>query len=207
MPRKEGPPLEERIQRAKELFEFKRQQKEKNLQILYASRIYKLARKTSITFLWITQLLLIDWALPYMEEKDRISGGYFNSNTMPNKGIGGITDYKLTELFIKTDKGYHFKVDFPDNTREPSIGDSVVIYKSLLFRDFKKLGVPRIKESYFITSSVTYRFFPFLLIISALAIMFIFVKNIEVKSFAWLAFIFTAIGSIFFICYLVVTFQ
>ena len=51
MPRKEGPPLEERMQRAKELFEFKRQQKEKNLQALYASRVYKLARKTSITFL------------------------------------------------------------------------------------------------------------------------------------------------------------
>ncbi len=207
MPRKEGPPLEERMQRAKELFEFKQRQKEKNLQALYASRIYKIARKTSIAFLWISQILLIDWALPYREEYDKISGGYFNSNTLPNKGIGGISDYKLTELFIKTAKGYHFKVDFPDNTSEPSLGDSIVIYKSLLFHDFKKIAAPRVKESYLITTAVTYRFLPFLLIITGLAAMFIFVKNIEVKSFAWLVFIFTAVGSVFFIYYLIATFQ
>lgn len=207
MPRKEGPPLEERMQRAKELFEFKQQQKQKNLQALYASRIYKLARKTSIAFLWISQFLLIDWALPYLQESDKITGGYFNANTMPTRGIGGITDYKLTELFIKTEKGYKFTVDFPDNTKEPALGDSMVIYKSLLLHDYKKIAVPRVKESYLITTAVTYRFLPFLLIISALAAMFIFVKNIEVKSFAWLVFIFTTVGGVFAIYFIVAAFQ
>src|ERR1035437_2859960 len=128
MPRKEGPPLEERMQIAAALFELKQRQKEKYLQELYASRIYKIARKTSIAFLWVSQLLLIDWALPCREAYDKISGGYLNSNTIPDNGIGGITDYKLTELFIKTAKGYKFEIDFPDNTREPGIGDSIIIY-------------------------------------------------------------------------------
>ena len=126
---------------------------------------------------------------------------------MPSRGVGGITDYRLTELFIKTSKGYKFRVDFPDDAREPNLGDSIIIHKSLLFRDIKKISDPRIKESYLVTTAVTYRFLPFLLIITILALMFIFVKNIEVKSFAWLVFIFTATGSVFFVCYLVSTFQ
>jgi len=194
MPRKEGPPLEERMQRAKELFEFKQRQKEKNLQNLYASRIYKFARKTSIIFLWISQIILIDWALPYREEHDKVLGVITNSNTiaMPNK-----------ELFIKTEKGYNFKVELPGSTQRPGLGDSVVIYKSFLFHDFKKIAVPLAKANYLITTALTYRFLAFLLIGIILAVMFIFVKNIEVKFFAWLTFTYTTLGSIFFTYYLI----
>jgi len=207
MPRKEGPPLEERMQRAKELAEKKEIKKQSDLKNLYASKLYRFARKSCIAFLWVSQLMLIDWALPYLEEKDKISGGYFNSSTMPTKGLGGITDFKLSELFIKTHKGYQFKVDFPDNTSEPSIGDSIIIYKSLLFHDFKKIRAPRIKENYFITTSVTYRFLPFFLLVSVLAILFIFVKNIEVKAFAWISLLCTLSFGIFLIVYMVMSFR
>ncbi len=208
MPRKENNlSMEERMQRAKELSEKKALLKEKNLKELYASTLYKIARKSCIAFLWIGQLLLIDWALPYLEEKDKISGGYFNANTITTQGIGGITDYRLPELFIKTEKGYKFHVDFPDNTQEPSIGDSIILMKSLIFHDFKKIVAPRIKESYFVSSSVTFKYLPFLFIVSGLAVLFIFVKNIEVKAFAWISLLTTASVGIFFIICMVMSFQ
>lgn len=207
MPRKEGPPIEERMQRAKELAERKALQQKADLEKLYASPLYRVARKSCIAFLWISQIMLFDWALPYLEEKDKISGGYFNSNTMQTRGVGGITDLKLDELFIRTEKGYSFKVDFADNSREPSIGDTIIIHKSLLFHDFKKMSAPRVRDSYYISTSATYRYLPFMLIVSALALMFIFVKNIEVKAFAWISLLCTAIFGIFLIVYMVMSFQ
>ncbi len=207
MPRKEGPPLEERMQRAKELFELKQRQKEKNILELYSSRIYKLARKTCIAFLWISQLILIDWLLPFREEKDVISGGYFNANTYNDRGIGGITAFKLSTLFIKTQKGYKFTVEYPDETKEPGVKDTIVIYKSLLLVDFKKMGAPRINETFLICNAVTYKFLPIIVLFSAIAALFLFIKNIEVKVFAWLAFICTLSGGVFLIYYLIMTYQ
>lgn len=207
MPRKEGPPIEERMQRARELAEFKQRQESALYKKLYASPLYRITRKCCIVFLWISQLLLIDWALPYIEEKDKIAGGYFNANTMLTQGIGGITSYKLSEIFIKTGKGYKLTLDFPENTREPNIGDTIVLLKSFLFHDYKKVRVPRVEESYFVTSSVTYRYLPFMLIISAVAVMFIFVKNIEVKAFAWVALLLTSGFGIFLLIYMVMSFQ
>lgn len=207
MPRKEGPSIEERMQRARELAELKEQEERALIKSLYSSSLYKYTRKSCIAFLWIAQLLIIDWALPYLEEKDKIAGGYFNSNTMMTQGIGGITDYKLNDLFIRTEKGYGFKVEFPDNTKEPSIGDSLVLLKSMIFHDYKKVFVPRINESYFVSTSATYRFLPFVFIISALAVLFIFVKNIEVKAFAWLSLLTTALFGLFLIGYMIASFQ
>lgn len=207
MPRKEGPSIEERMQRARELAELKEQEEKDLIRGLYTSSLYRFTRKSCIAFLWIAQLLIIDWALPYLEEKDKIAGGYFNSNTMLTQGIGGITDYKLNDLFIRTEKGYGFKVEFPDYTREPSIGDSVVLLKSMIFHDYKKVLVPRIDESFYVSTSATYRFLPFVFIISALAVLFIFVKNIEVKAFAWLALLTTALFGLFLVGYMIASFQ
>jgi hypothetical protein len=207
MPRREGPSIEERMQRAKELAYIRRRQDKALYKKLYASPLYRIARKSCIVFLWISQLMLIDWALPYLEEKDRIGAGYFNANTMLTEGVGGITSYKLSELFIRTDKGYKFTLDFPENTKEPSIGDSVVLLKSFLFHDYKKLRAPRIGESYYISSSATYRYLPFMLIIAAVAAMFVFVRNIEVKAFAWVALVLTAGFGLFLVSYMVMSFQ
>lgn len=207
MRRREGPSIEERMQRAKELAEIKDREEQALYKKLYASPLYRIARKSCIVFLWVSQLMLIDWALPYLEEKDKITGGYFNANTMLTQGIGGITDYKLPELFIKTAKGYKFTLDFPDGTKEPSIGDSIILLKSFLFHDYKRVRVPRIGENYYISSSATYRYLPFVLIVSAVAAMFIFVKNIEVKAFAWVALLLTAGLSIFLVVYMAMSFQ
>src|SRR5688572_22603938 len=144
MPRKEGPPIEERMQRAKDLTERKALEKSTRLAQLYGSTLYKVARKSCIFFIWLSQLLLIDWLLPYTQEKDKIAGGYFNSNTITTQGIGGISMYKLPELYIRTEKDYKFKLDFEGHELEPSIGDSIILYKSLLFQDFKKVFAPRI---------------------------------------------------------------
>lgn len=207
MPRKEGPSIEERMMRAKELAYIKRRQENALYKKLYASRLYRVARKSCILFLWISQLMLIDWALPYLEEKDKITAGYFNANTMLTQGVGGITSYKLNELFVKTEKGYRFTLDFPENTKEPGIGDTVILLKSFLFHDYKRMRVPRIGENYYISSSATYRYLPFMLIIAAVAAMFIFVRDIDVKAFAWVALILSAGFGIFLVVYMVMSFQ
>jgi hypothetical protein len=197
MPRKEGPSIEERMQRAKELFEFKEKRKQKNLQELYASGIYKLARKTSIVFLWISQLILIDWVLPYKEDSDKITGVTINTNTisLPNK-----------EIFLKTKNGYNFKVELPSGIQKPSAGDTIIVYKSFLLHDFKKVNAVATKESFLITSAITYKFIAYLLIGFILAAMFVFVKNIEVEVFAWIVSIYTSFASLFFLFYIIAGF-
>jgi hypothetical protein len=197
MPRKEGPSIEERMQRAKELFEFKERRKQKNLEELYTSKIYKLARKTSIVFLWISQLILIDWILPYKEDSDKIAGVTVNTNaiSLPNK-----------EIFLKTKNGYNFKVELPKGIQKPSAGDSIIVCKSFLLHDFKKVIAVAAKESFLITSAITYKFIAYLLIGFILAVMFVFVKNIEVKVFAWIVSIYTASASLFFLFYIIAGF-
>ena len=195
MPRKEGPPIEERLQRAKELFEFKQKKKHDNLQQLYASRIYKFARKSSIAFIWITQLILIDWALPYKKEYDVLATSNFNKVTRPNQ-----------ELFLNTAKGIHLEVEFPLEAKRPSAGDSITIYKSLLLRDTKKIAIPAVQENFLITTAITYRLLPLLLIGAVLACAFVFVKNIEVKIFAWIVSIYTCTTGSFFVYYIISSF-
>lgn len=186
MPRKEGPPIEERMQRARERAEQKELEKAAHLKKLYSSRLYGYTRKCCIAFLWIGQFLLIDWALPYTELKDTINGGYFNATEMNTQRPGGISDRRLSHLFIKTKLGYSFSVDFEGHEIEPAIGDSVILGRSRLLHDLKRMVAPRIKESYFVSSSVTFRYLPFIVIISGLSLTFIFIRNIEVKAFAWI---------------------
>jgi hypothetical protein len=196
MPRKEGLSLEERLQRAKELFERKQQEKQQRLQQLYASRLYRWARRSSILYLWIAQFILIDWALPYRAETDKISGGFFDSSTSPEKIVGGISYNRTTEIYIRTAHGHRFTTEFSDGSREPMVHDSIIIYKSLLLGDFKKIRVPRIDENFSIVNAVTFKYLPIILIFSGLAAVFIFIPNIEVKAFAWIVFICTVGGSI-----------
>ncbi|MGZ3863604.1 MAG: hypothetical protein ACXVPN_09295 [Bacteroidia bacterium] len=187
MPRKEGPPIEERMQRAKELYEFKQFLKQKNLKELYASPVYKFARVSSIVFLCIAQLILIDWILPDKISFDKVTTSNFNSVIRPNK-----------ELFVKSESGFLYQVEFPQGTLRPSAGDSIVVYKSLLLHDIKKIGVPAVKETYLVTTALTYRFFALLLIGVILTLCFVFIKNIEVKAFGWIVGIYAASTSLFF---------
>lgn len=195
MPRKEGPPIEERMQRAKELYEFKQFLKQKNLNELYASRIYKLARKSSIAFIWIVQLILIDWLLPYNTAYDKVVTSNFNIVTGPNK-----------ELFVHGEKNKIYKVEFPQGSLRPSPGDSILVRHSLLLHDVKKITVPAVKDTYLVTTAITYRYLAVLLIGAALALTFVFIKNIEVKAFAWIVGIFSTSAGIFFIYYIVSSF-
>ena len=206
MPRKEGPPIEERMQRAKELAELKERRFQAHLKGLYASRLYRYARKSSIAFLWISQFILIDWMLPYREEKDRITDGYFKTVSTQQVHETPAT-FRPAEVFIKTGKGYGFILDYPEDSKEIGLNDSVIIYKSYLINDFKKVCVPRTGESFFIYSAVTYKFLPVIIICALLALLFIFIKNIEVKAFAWLILLITAAFGLFLIGYLAATYH
>ncbi|HXB40043.1 MAG TPA: hypothetical protein VNZ49_05835 [Bacteroidia bacterium] len=206
MPRKEGPPIEERMQRAKELAELKERRHQSNLKELYASRLYRFARKSSIAFLWISQLILIDWALPYREEKDAITDGYFKTTSTEQMRETPAT-FRPAEVFIRTNKNYTFFIDYPEDSKEIVLNDSLIIYKSFLLNDFKKVCVPRIGEHFFIYSAVTFKFLPAILICAALSLMFIFIKNIEVKAFAWMILLFTSVLGVFLIGYLVMTYH
>ena len=84
---------EERLERARAIH-FRKQQKKSNyVSQLYSSSIYKLAKKSAIVFLWLSQLILIDWLLPYKEVPDKIKEGYQISH-LDNKGN------KVKENFI-----------------------------------------------------------------------------------------------------------
>lgn len=195
MPRKEGPSIEERMQRAKELYELKQFLKQKNLKELYASRIYKFARISAIAFIWITQLILIDWLLPYNTSYDKVSTSNFNMVMRPNK-----------ELFLKSQNDKLFEIEFPQGSIRPTAGDTIVVYKSLLLHDVKKISVPIIKENFLVTTAITYRYMALLLIGATLALTFIFIRGIEVKAFAWIVGIFTSAAGVFFIQFIVRSF-
>ncbi|MGZ3902831.1 MAG: hypothetical protein ACXVC6_04000 [Bacteroidia bacterium] len=195
MPRKEGPPIEERMQRAKELYEFKQFIKQKKLEELYASRTYKFARISSLVFICILQLVLIDWLLPYTTSSDKVVTSNFNIVTGPNK-----------ELFIHGENNKVYKVEMAQGSLRPSSGDSIFVKKSLLLHDVKKITVPAVKETYLVTSAITYRYLALLLIGAALTLTFVFIKNIEVKAFAWIVGIYAAAADLFFIYYIVSSF-
>lgn len=206
MPRKEGPPLEERMQRARELAELKATQKRELLKQLYSSALYRWARKSSIAFLWLVQIILIDWALPYRHQKDKITEGYFDA-------VGGeqaqqaAQVYRPTDVFVKTAQGRKFYINYPVESREIFVNDSIWVYKSFLLNDNKKILVLRLKEDFTITSSVTYDFLPLTGVFTGLALMFVFVKNIEVKAFAWITLICTAGYGLFLLGYLATIFR
>lgn len=192
MPRKEGPSIEERMQRAQELFEKKEKIREQNLKDLYASKIYRYARKSSIVLIWVTQLILIDWILPYNTEKEKVVTYNFNQVIRPNR-----------ELFIKLANGQTVELEYPPSSGIPAAGDTVVLYKSMLFNDLKRLGAPTVKENYLVTTAVTYKYLSLLLIGTILAVLFVFVRNIEVKAFAWIVAIFCTFSSLFFLYFLI----
>lgn len=195
MPRKEGPPIEERMQRAKELYEFKQFLRQKKLKELYASPVYKFARKSSIAFIWITQLILIDWLLPYNTSFDEVTGSNFNIVGGPNK-----------ELYIHGINQTIYKVEFPQGSLRPSPGDSIFVKKSLLLHDVKKITLSDRAETFLVTSAITYRYLAVLLIGSILTLTFVFIKNIEVKAFAWIVGIFATASGLFFLYYIVSSF-
>src|SRR6185437_5665964 len=144
MPRKENLSIEERLERAKEIFTRKQHQKHKEISHLYKTRIYKLAKRSCIVFLWIAQLILIDWALPYLKTNDIITSGYRVNYSKSDKHTA--TDFYVT---ISTQKYPKLELFLASETIEPQVGDSVVILKSLLLHDAKKVKDINRKETYF----------------------------------------------------------
>ena len=184
MPRKENLSIEERLERAKEIFTRKQHEKHKEISHLYKTRIYKLAKKSCIFFLWMAQLILIDWSLPYLKVKDIITSGYRVNYSKSDKHTA--TDFYVT---IRTQKYSKLELFLASETIEPQVGDSVIILKSLLLHDAKKVNDINRRETYFVSSSITYLLLPLIIISSVLSLLFLFVRNIEVKSFYYFMFI------------------
>lgn len=184
MPRKEKAPLEERLQQARETFIRKQEAKNKRLAQLNATRIYKLARKSCIAFVWIFQLILIDWVLPYTEVTDKIKDGY----QVKEDKNGSIT-FKEGSIYITTQQYKKLELLLDEESRIPEINDSILVLKSLLLHEAKKVKDLNKSQTYLISSSLTYLMLPLLIIFSGLSLLFLFIKNIEIKTFYYFMFI------------------
>jgi len=191
MPRKEELSIEERLERGKELYTRKQQEKQKEISRLYSTKMYKLAKKSCIAFLWIAQLISIDWILPYKEIPDTIIGGCQLHNERNERGRAG----KEINLPIKTTQYSKIEVLLFRGAIEPQISDSVLILKSLLLRETKKLQDLNCSQTYTVTNTLTYYMLPVLIMCTLLSTMFLFIKNIEVKAFFYFIF-FINVGSI-----------
>ncbi len=191
MPRKEELSIEERLERAKELYTRKQQEKQKEITRLYNTKIYKLAKKSCIAFLWIAQLIIIDWILPYKEIPDTITAGCMPHNERYNRRSAS----KEVNLPINTTQYNKIEILLFRGTIEPEISDSVIVLKSLLLREVKKLQDINNKQTYTATNTVTYYLLPILIMCTLLSTMFLFIKNIEVKAFFYFIFVIN-VGSI-----------
>ena len=178
MPRKENIPLEERLEQARETFLRKQEAKNKHLAKLTASKIYKLARKSCIVFLWIIQLILIDWLLPYTKTGDKIKDGY-----QVKEVNGGAHSFKEGSLNIVTFQSHKLELVLEEDNLIPEINDSLIVLKSYLLHEIKKVKDINKNQTYTISNSLTYLLLPILIIFSGLSLLFLFIKNIEIKAF------------------------
>jgi|GEM_PF-2436286 len=184
MPRKEELSIEERLERARELFTKKQQAKQKEITRLYSTKIYKLAKKSCIAFLWIAQLIFIDWALPYKEIPDTITTGCQPHNERYNRR----TTTKEINLCINTTQYNRINILLFGGTLEPEINDSVLVLKSSLLHEIKKLQDISNDRVYIVTDTLTYYMLPVTVMCTVLSIMFLFIRNIEVKVFFYFMF-------------------
>lgn len=191
MPRKEELSIEERLARARELFLKKQAQKQQELTKLHASKIYKLAKKSCIVFLWVVQLILIDWALPYHEIPDKITAGC----AMPNEHYNRKHSSKEVNMVVSSTTCKKLEILLFKERLEPEINDSVLLLKSYLLHEIKKLKDITNDQTYTITNSTTYYLLPIMIMFSLLSVLFLFIKNIEVKAFFYFIF-FGNIGSV-----------
>lgn len=184
MPRKENIPLEERLQKARETFIRKQEEKSKLLSQFRSTKIYKLARKSCIAFVWIAQLILIDWLLPYTQTSDKIKDGY----QVKEEKSGNLL-FKEGYLNITTQQNKKLELLLDEESQIPEINDSIVVLKSLLLHEVKKVKDINKNETYLISSSLTYLMLPVIVIFFGLSLLFLFIKNIEIKAFYYFMFI------------------
>ena len=198
MPRKEKLPLEERLEQAKEFFTRKQEEKFKHIAELEVSKIYKLARRSSIAFLWIAQLVFIDWILPYKEVGDRIKDGYQVKEANSN-GYA----FKEGYLTITTQKNKKLELLLNKESVIPDINDSIFVLKSMLLHEVKKIKDLNKNETYLISSSLTYVLLPLIILPALLSLLFLFIKNIEVKAFFYFVFIVNSVSVVVLLSYYV----
>jgi hypothetical protein len=196
MPRKENIPLEERLEQARETFLRKQEAKNKHLAKLTASKIYKLARKSCIVFLWIAQLILIDWLLPYTQTGDKIKDGY-----QVKEVNGGAHSFKEGSLNIITFQSHKLELVLEEDNLIPEINDSIIVLKSYLLHEIKKVNDVNKNQAYTISNSLTYLLLPILIIFSGLSLLFLFIRNIEIKAFYYFVFIANITAALVLISY------
>src|ERR1700739_4404918 len=119
MPRKEKILLEERLQQARDTYIRKQEAKDRYLVKLASSRIYKLARRSGVLFLWMTQLIFIDWILPYTTTADKIKNGY-----QIRELNDSIHLFKEGSLNIVTFQNHKLELALEEDNLIPEINDS-----------------------------------------------------------------------------------
>lgn len=196
MPRRENIPLEERLQKARETLLRKQEEKGKLLSQLHNSKIYKLSRKSCIAFVWITQLILIDWFLPYTQTGDKIKDGYQIKEVK-----SGSLLFKEGSLNITTEQNQKLELLLEEEIRIPEINDSIVVLKSLLLHEAKKVKDINKSATYLISGSLTYLMLPVIIIFFGLSLLFLFIKNIEIKAFYYFMFIANIVATLILLSY------
>jgi hypothetical protein len=196
MPRKENIPLEERLQKARETFIRKQEEKDKRLSQLTASKIYKLARKSCIFFVWITQLILIDWLLPYTETGDKIKDGYQIKEIK-----SGSLSFKEGSLNITTQQNKKLELLLDEESHIPEINDSIFVLNSLLLHEAKKVKDVNKNQTYLVSGSLTYIMLPVIIIFFGLSLLFLFIRNIEIKAFYYFMFIANIVATLILLTY------
>ena len=190
MPRKENLSLEERLERARQLYAQKQHDKRKNIQKVQGTKIYKLARVSCIVFLWISQLLFIDWALPFLQAKDLITDGYRSYTPNTKRNIAEL------HVVIKTNQYKKIEILLEEKSIEPQIHDSIIVYKSFLLHEPKKIYDVQKQETYLISGSVTYLLLPLLILASAMCVLFLFVRDIDSKAMYYFMLLLNTISAI-----------
>ncbi|MEO8759501.1 MAG: hypothetical protein ABI388_00940, partial [Bacteroidia bacterium] len=140
---------------------------------------------------WIAQLIVIDWILPYNKIPDVITAGCGSHNGRYSRHNAN----KEMNLPIKTTQFSKIEILLFRDTPEPEISDSVLVLKSLLLRETKKLQDLNSAQTYTATNTLTYYMLPIIMMCSLLSTLFLFIKNIEVKAFFYFIF-FINVGSI-----------
>jgi len=181
MPRKKKSiSLEIRLQKANELFLRKKQEKNNQLAQLRNTKIYKLTRKSCLVFIIISQLILVDWVLPYNQKVDKIKNKEINYGTPPTRE---------RSMYITTQQNRKLQLLLEEENYYPQINDSVFILESILLFDAKKVKDLNDEHVYSVKGSLTNSMLPFIIIPFAISLLFFFIKDIEIKAFYYFVFI------------------
>ena len=102
---------------------------------------------------------MIDWLLPYTQTGDKIKDGY-----QVKEVNGGAHSFKEGSLNIITFQSHKLELVLEEDNLIPEINDSIIVLKSYLLHEIKKVNDVNKNQAYTISNSLTYLLLPILII-------------------------------------------